>query len=174
MKNILYPEWDKDRQRFGGQGAEGINLSHAKRHSRVQTVHLLKFQDTKLTQVLSRRGEQGFGVVVELFLGIRRMHKSQNGKHHSLIPCGQIVEKLLHFLFLLFHIIRHGCRKVVVGILSPLPIRYIRFNPKQAVFCFFHRFIGGNRHNVNRHHQVTVQIGQLGYHTILNIGGVFP
>ena len=85
MENILYPKRNKYGKRFRGKSAESINLSHPKGHSRVQTVHLLKFENTELTKVFSCRSEQRFGIIVELFFGIRRMHKGNDCKHHSLI-----------------------------------------------------------------------------------------
>ena len=86
MENILHSKRDKHGKAFGRKGTEGINLPHAKRHNRIQPVHLLKFQHAELTKVLSRRGKQRFRVVIKLFFGIRRMHKGNHGKHHSLIP----------------------------------------------------------------------------------------
>ena len=85
MENILHSKRDKHGKAFGRKGTEGINLPNAKRHNRIQPVHLLEFQYAELTKVLSRRGKQRFRIVIKLFFGIRRMHKGNHGEHHSLI-----------------------------------------------------------------------------------------
>ena len=84
--NLLHLEGHEHRKALCGQGTEGINLPHTKRHNRIQPVHLLEFQHAELTKMLSRRGKQRFRVVIKLFFGIRRMHKGNHGEHHSLIP----------------------------------------------------------------------------------------
>ena len=112
--------------------------------------------------MLSCRSKQSFGVVIKLFFGVRSMNHSEYSEHHSLITSGKVIKELLHFLFLLFHIIRNGSGKVIVLILLSLPVGYIRLNPKQSALCFSHRFIGRNRYDVNGHHQVAVQVGKLG------------
>ena len=49
---------------------------------------------------------------------------------------------------------------------------YVCLNAKQSALCFSYRFIGRNGYNVNGHHQVAIQVGKLGYHTVLDIGSV--
>ena len=106
--------------------------------------------------MLSCGCQERFGVLIELFFGICCMHKGNNGKHHSLISCSQVIEKLFHFFFLLLHIVRNGSRKVVVGVLPALPVRNVRLNAEQSALRFTHRFVGGNGYNINRHHQIAV------------------
>ena len=172
MVNVLNPERNKYRKAFCGKGSECVNLACSKGHSRIQSVHLLILENGKLAQMLSCRSKQSFGVVIKLFFGVRSMNHSEYSEHHSLITSGKVIKELLHFLFLLFHIIRNGSGKVIVLILLSLPVGNVRLNPKQSALCFSHGFIGRNGYNINRHHQVAIQVGKLGYHTVLDIGSV--
>ena len=101
------------------------------------------------------------------------MNHSQYREHHSLVTGRQVVEELLHFLFLLLHIVGDGSGKVVVGVLPALPVRDVGLNAEQSAFRLSYRFISRNRHDVNRHHQVTVHIGKLRHHTVFDIGRIF-
>ena len=89
--DFLHTERDKHRKALRGKGTQGVNPADAKGQSRVQSVHLLIFQHRKLTEVLSCRSKQGFGVIVKLFLSFRRMHHCQHRKHHSLVTGGQVI-----------------------------------------------------------------------------------
>ena len=122
--------------------------------------------------MLSARCHKSFSVLVELFFGICRMNECDNGEHHSLISCSQVIKKLFHFLFLLLHIIRNGCREVIVRVLSTLPIRNIGFYTEQTAFCFTDCFISRHGYNINRHHQISVEVGQLCNHTVLDIRSI--
>ena len=84
------------------------------------------------------------------------MHHRKHGKHHPLVTGRQIIEELLAFLSLLLQVIGDNSGKVIILVLFPLPVRDIRFYPKQAVFHLTHGFIRGNRDNINREHHVTV------------------
>ena len=169
MVNILNTERDKHRQGLGSKRSEGVNLSCAEGHNRIQSVELLKFQYPELAKMLSCGSQERFSVLIELFFGICCMHKGNNGKHHSLISCSQVIEKLFHFFFLLLHIVRNGSRKVVVGVLPALPVCDVRLNAKQSALRFTHRFVGGNGYNINRHHQIAVKVCKLRHHTVLDI-----
>ena len=174
MANILHPERDKDRKALRGQRAERLDLAATERHRRIQPIKLLKLENTELTQVLSCRSEQSLSVVVELFLGVRRVNHRQNGKHHSLVTGRQVVKELFHFLALLFNVVGKLGRKVVVGILPTLPVSRIGFNAKQTAFGFSHGFIRGYGDNINGHHQIAVEVGHFRNHTVLDIGSVLP
>ena len=100
------------------------------------------------------------------------MNQRDNGKHHSLIPCGKVVQKLLDFISLLFHIVGNHSRKILIGILTALPVCYVRFHTEQDSFNLTHRLVGGNGDNINRHHQIAVQVGKLRQHIVLDIGSV--
>ena len=100
------------------------------------------------------------------------MNQREYSEHHSLITSGEVIKELFHFLFLLFHIIRNGSGKVVVLILLSLPVGNIGFNTEKSAFRFSYRFICRHRYNINGHHKVTVQIGKVSYHTVLDIRSV--
>ena len=172
MANVLHTERDKDRKALCGQSTERLDLADTERHRRIQPIKLLKLENTELTQVLSCRSEQSLSVVVELFLGVRRVNHRQNGKHHSLVTGRQVVEKLLHLLALLFNVVGELGRKVVVGILPALPVGRIGFYTEQAAFSFPHGFVRGHGDNINGHHQIAVEVGHFRYHTVLDIGGI--
>ena len=125
--NVLHTERNKHGERFRCQRSECVNPSYTERHCGVQAVHLLEFQNCKLAQVLSCSREERLRVIVELFLRIGGMNQRKNCEHHSLISRGQIVKKLLHFILLLFHVIRHSCREVG----SPPHARLRRWEPAQ-------------------------------------------
>ena len=114
MEYVLNTERHQHGQGFGSQSAEAVDFTNAEGHCGIQSVHLLILQNRKLTQMLSRCCQNSFRVVVELFLCIRRVYHRQNGEHHTLVTGSQIVEKLFHLLFLLFHIVGNGSREVVV------------------------------------------------------------
>ena len=124
--------------------------------------------------MLSCCGKQSFCVIVKLLLGVRRVNHRQNGKHHSLVTGRQVVKELFHFLALLFNVVGKLGRKVVVGILPTLPVGRIGFNTEQTAFGFSHGFIRGYGDNINGHHQIAVEIGHFGNHTVLDIGSVLP
>ena len=70
-----------------------------------------------------------FGVAVKLLLILRQMHQRHQPEHHPLVAGRQIVEHLLGFLALQFHIVRNCRGKIVVGVLAALPVGDIRFYP---------------------------------------------
>ena len=69
------------------------------------------------------------GVAVKLFFGVGDVNQRNHGKHHSLISCRQIIQKFPELASLLLHIIRNDGRKILIGVLPPLPVGNIRFNP---------------------------------------------
>ena len=118
--------------------------------------------------MLSCYGKQRLGVLIKLCFAICRMHKGNHGKHHALVSCSQVVKKFLHLLALLFHIVRHGGGKIVVLILLPLPVCDVRRHTEQSALRFTHRLVGGNRNNINRHHQIAVKVSKLCHHIVLD------
>ena len=123
--------------------------------------------------MLSGSGQQCFRVAVQLLFGFSSMHQCQHRKHHSLVTGCQVVQKFLTFLALLLKIIRDNCGEVIILILFSLPVRDIGFDTKQSVFHFPHRFIRGNRDNINGQHHVAVQLTKLRYHAVFDISSVF-
>lgn len=100
------------------------------------------------------------------------MHKGHHHKHHPLVAGGQVVQKLLRFLALQFHVIRDNRAEVVGGVLLALPVRHVRFDSQELVLHFSDRFIRRDWNDVDGKHQVAVQFAQLGYHRILDVTGV--
>ena len=172
MANVLHPEGDKDSKALGGQGAEGVDVPNAKGHRRVHSVKLLEFENTELAQMLSCSGKQSFGVIIELFLRVGGMNHRQDSKHHSLVTGGQVIKELLHFLALLFNVVRKLRRKVVVGVLPALPVGCVGFHAQQTTLRFSYSFVRRYGNNINGHHQIAVQIGHFGHHTVLDIRGI--
>ncbi len=99
MVNVLNPERNKDRKAFCGKGSECVNLACSKGHSRIQSVHLLIFENGKLAQMLSCSRKQSLGVVIKLFFGVRSMNHSEYSEHHSLITSGKVIKELPSFPF---------------------------------------------------------------------------
>ncbi len=94
--DFLHTERDKHRKALRGKGTQGVNPADAKGQGCVQPVHLLIFQHGELAEVLPCHGQQGFRIIVKLFLCFRRMHHRQHRKQsfsgHGLsnrpeIPC---------------------------------------------------------------------------------------
>ena len=79
--------------------------------------------------MLAGSREQRFGVAVELLFAVSQMHQRHQPEHHSLVAGGQVVQHLLGFLALEFHVIGNRSGKIVVGVLTALPVGDIRFYP---------------------------------------------
>ena len=169
MPDLLYLERHKYRKAFGSQGTKHIDLSAADGKNGIQTVHLLIFQNRKLAQMPSCGRKQSLRIGIELFFGIRRVNECDRRAHHALVAGCQVIEEFLALFALQLHIIGNDGRKVVVLILLSLPVGDIGFHAEQPVLNLAHRFIGRDGDHINRQHQVTVQLGQLRYHTVLDI-----
>ena len=122
--------------------------------------------------MLSRSREDCLGIQVELLLGICRDNHRHNGKHHALVSGRQIVQELLGLLALEFHIIGNDGAEIVVLILLALPVGDIGFNTQQSVLDLANRFIRRDGDHVDGQHQIPVQLGKLGEHTVLDIACV--
>ena len=116
---------------------------------RVQPVLLLPAQRGKLAQVLTRRGVERFGVAVKLLLIVRQMHQCHQPEHHSLVAGGQIVQHLLGFLALQFHIVRNCRGKIVVGVLAALPVGNVRFHAQQCALQLAGGFVRWHRQDID-------------------------
>ena len=170
--DFLHLEGDKHSQGFRGKRAEGVDFPHPDGQCSIEAIKLLELEHRKLAHMLSRHGEYGFGVAVKLLLGVGGDGQGHYREHHPLVAGGQIIQKLLAFFALQFHIVGHHSREVVVGVLAALPVGDVGFHTQQAVFHLPHGLIRGNRHNVDGKHQIAVEIRQLRHHVILNIGSV--
>ena len=119
--------------------------------------------------MLSGHGKHRFCVAVELLFVVGGNDHRNDCQHHPLIPRGQVVQKLLAFLALELHIIGDDGREIVVGVLPALPVGDIGFDTEQAVFHLPHGLVGGDRHNIDRQHHISVEIGQLRNHAVFDI-----
>ena len=169
---LLHLKGHEHRKAFRGKGTQGIDLSYADRQHRVECVKLLILHRGKLAQVLSCCRQQDLCVGVKLFLGIRNMNHSNDSEHHTLVTAGKVIEKFLGFSALQFHIVGNHSGEIIVGVLPALPVGNVGFNTQHTIFHFTHRFIRGYRDDVNGKHHIPVQISQLRYHVILNIGSI--
>ena len=129
LHDFLCAERNQHGGAFGGKGSQGLDFPQPVRQYRVQPVLLLPAQGGKLAQVLARRGVERFGIAVELLFAVSQMHQRQQPEHHPLVAGCQIVQHLLGFLALEFHIVRNCRGKIVVGVLAALPVGDIRFYP---------------------------------------------
>ena len=122
--------------------------------------------------MLSADGKQRFGIRVELGVAVGKVYDGNEGEHHPLVAGGKVVQKLLDFLSHLLQLIGNGRGEIVVQILLALPARDVRFYRKDAVLHFLDRFIGGDGKNVDRKEHLARKVSQLGYHAVLDKGGV--
>ena len=172
VHDLLNLERHQNREALGGKRSEGVNLPEANRKDRVEPVRLLELQRGHLAHVLSCGREDCLGIQIELLLGICRDNHRHNGKHHALVSGRQIVQELLRLLALELHIIGNDGAEIVVLILLALPVGDIGFNAQQSVLDLAYRFIRRNRDHVDRQHQIPVQLGKLGKHTVFDIARV--
>ena len=100
------------------------------------------------------------------------MGQGHKAVHHPLISIGQVLQHLRGFFSLLFHVVRQNSGEVFGGILLPLPVCRIRFHTQKLVLNFPHRFVCGNRQDVNGEHETAIHIAELGDHGILDVAGV--
>ena len=172
VHDLLHLERHQNREALGGKGSERIDLSDANRKDRVEPVRLLELQRGHLAHVLSRSREDCLGIQVELLLGICRDNHRHNGKHHALVSGRQVVQKLLGLLALELHIIGDDSAEVVILILFALPVGDVGFNTQKSVLDLTDRFIRRDRDHIDGQHQISVQLGKLGEHTVIDIACV--
>ena len=169
---LLYLKGHEHRKAFGGKGAKRIDPPCADGENGVQPVELLEFQHGKLAHMLSGHGKHRFGVAVELLFVVGGNDHRNDRQHHPLISRGQVIQKLLALLALELHIIGHDSGEIVVGVLSALPVGDVGFNAEQTVFHLSHGLVGGDRHNIDRQHHISVEVGQLRNHAVFDIRSV--
>ena len=110
---------------------------------------MLPAQHTHPAEVFPCGGEDRFRVAVELLFRIRHVDKRDQSEHHPLIARSEIVEHLSGFLLLLLHIIRNRRGEILVRILPPLPVGYIRLDPQQPILDFLNRLVGRDGQEVD-------------------------
>ena len=169
---LLHLKGHKHRKALSGEGTERIDPPCADGKNGVQPVELLEFQNGKLAHMLSCHGKHRFGIAVELLFVVGGNDHRNDRQHHPLIPRGQVVQKFLALLALELHIIGHDGGEIVVGVLPALPIGNVGFDTEQTVFHLPHGLVGGDRHNIDRQHHISVEIGQLRDHAVFDIRSV--
>ena len=172
VPDLLGLKGHENSQRFRGQSTQSIDAAQAQRQRRHQPVRLLPVQCRELTEVLAGNGLQRFRVTVQFLLAVRQMHQRHHREHHALITGSEIVQHLTGLLALLFQVIGHNRGKIVVAVLSALPVGHIGLHAQQAVLHLPHRFIRGHRNNVDRQHEAAVQAGELVDHSVLDVAGI--
>ena len=90
-----------------------------------------------------------FGVAVKLLLIVCQMHQRHQPEHHPLVAGGQIIEHLLGFLALEFHVVGNRSCKIVICILAALPVGYIRFHSQQCALQLPGGFVCRHRQDVD-------------------------
>ena len=172
VHDLLNLKGHEHRKALRSQGAEGVELPGANGQDCVQAVHLLILEDSHLAHALPSGRENGIRIHIQLFLGICGNDHGQDTEDHPLVTGGQIIQKLLAFLSLQFHIIGDNSGEIVVAVLAALPVGNVRLHTEKPVFYLPHSLVCGNGYHVNGEHHVPVQVRQLGYEIILNIAGV--
>ena len=172
VHDLLHLEGNEHGKALRRQRPEGVNAPRPDGQHGIEPVILLVLQHGKLTHVLAGNGQHGLGVALELLLCFRSKNHSENAQHHALVAGGEIVQKLLGLPALEFHVIGDHGGKVIVGVLTALPVGDVRLHAKQAVFHLAYRLVGGDGDNINREHHVPAQIRQLRHQTVLDIGSV--
>ena len=172
LENLLGAEGNQHRSALGGQGTQGMDLPQPIGQNGVQTILLLPAQRAHLAQMLSGNGEDGFGIRVQLLLGVGQMHQRHQAEHHPLVSVGEVVQHLLGFLSLLLHVVWQHSGEVVGGVLFPLPVGRIGLHTQQLVLNLPHRLVGGNRQDVDGQHEAAVHVAEFGNHGVFDVGGV--
>ena len=172
--DLLDAERHEDRERLRGQGPKGVDPAGPEGQRSFQAVQLLEPEDRHLAEPLSCDREEFFRIVVELFLGVRRMHQCQYREHHSLVAGRQVFEELPGFLPLFFHVVRHDGGEVIVHVLLTLPVRDIGLHAEEPLLNLPDGLIGRDRDDVDRKHQVPVDVRELCHHLVADIRSVVP
>ena len=122
--------------------------------------------------MLACDGLERFGVAVQFFLAVCQMYERDHGEQHSLVAGREIIQHLAGFLALLFQIIRHNSREVLVAVLPPLPVGDVRLHAEQFVLHLAHRFVRRHGDHVDGEHHAPVEVGQLQNHAVFDVAGI--
>ena len=170
--DFLRMERQHDGGAFGGEGAHRQNLARAIGQGGVQALQLLERQRRQLAELLAGHRLHLFGGCVQLFEAVGGEDHRQQAKDQPLVAGGQVAQHLFGFGALLFHVKGNHGREVVGGVLAALPGGDVCFHPQQPVLNFTHRFVGGNRQQVQRDHHLTGQLVQFRNELIFDEIGV--
>ena len=133
---------------------------------------MLIFKNSHLAHPLPGGGENGIRIHIQLVLGVGGNDHGQDAEDHPLVTGGQIIQKLLAFLPLQFHVIGNDSGEIVIAVLAALPVGNVCLHTEKTVFRLPHGLVCGNGYHVNGEHHVPVQVRQFGYEIILNVAGV--
>ena len=172
LEDLLSAEGNQHRSALCGQGTQSMDLPQAIGQNGIQAIFLLPAQRAHLAQMLSGHSEDGFGIRVQLLLGVGQMHQRHQAEHHPLVSVGEVVQHLLGFLPLLLHVVGQHSGEVVGGVLFPLPVGRIGLHTQQLVLDLPHRLVGGNRQDVDRQHEAAIHVAEFGNHGVFDVGGV--
>ena len=100
------------------------------------------------------------------------MHERDHGEQHPLVAGREVVQHFAGFLALLFQIIRHNSREVLVAVLPALPVGNVGFHTEELVLHLAHGFVGRHGDHVNGEHHAPVEVGQLQNHAVFDVAGV--
>ena len=169
--NLLDAEGHQGGRGLGGQRAGHVDGAQAIGQGGVKAVLLLVSENGEVAQGL---GEQGLRVGVELFQCVGHVQQGHIGIDHALVPGAQIVQKFLGLRPLLFQLIGDHGGKVVPGVLPLLPPGNITLNTHDLRLHIPHRFVGGDREQVDGQHQRPGKVGHAGNHVVLDVTGILP
>ena len=172
VANLLRLERHKHSEGFCGQRPQRVDAPQTERQRGDQAVLLLEAQLCELAQVLARNGLERFGVAVQFLLAARQMHERDHGEQHPLVAGREVVQHFAGFLALLFQIIRHNSREVLVAVLPALPVGNVGFHTEELVLHLAHGFVGRHGDHVNGEHHAPVEVGQLQNHAVFDVAGV--
>ena len=171
LHNFLGSERNEHCRAFGSQGAQCLDAPQAIGQHGVQAIPLLPTQGGKLAQVLTGNRKQRFGIIIQLLFGTCHVDKGDQTKHHPLVAGGQIIQHLLGFLALKFHVVRYNGRPVVVGVLLPLPVGHVGFHTQQRILQLAGGLVGGDGQNIDGQHHFPIQVAELRHKAVLQIAG---
>ena len=172
VHDLLHLEGDEHSKALRRQRPEGVNAPRSDGQHRIKPVILLVLQHGKLTHVLAGNSQHGLGVALELLLRFCGENHGEDAKHHALVAGGEIVQKLLGLPALEFHVVGDHGGKVIVGVLTALPVGDVRLHTQQTGFHLADCLVGRDGDDVDGEHHVPAQIRQLRHQTVLDIGSV--
>ena len=71
-----------------------------------------------------------------------------------------------------FHVIGNRSGKIVVGVLTALPVGDVRLHAQQRALQLAGGFVCRHRQNVDGQHQVAVKVAEFGHKAVLDVAGV--
>ena len=125
-----------------------------------------------MAKVLPPDGKEGVSVRVKLLQGVRDVHQRHHGKHHALVPFGEVGQKFLGLPPKLFQVVGHGGGEVVLVVLALLPAGDVSLDPHDPTLYLLHRLVGGDGQDVDGQHEVPGKVRQCGNHAVFDVAGI--